>query len=315
MGMFDIFSSDDARDAANDKILGLNAGWDKVNDQLTAGVNSANNYYGRALVPFQTLFDMGGKGVGAYADALGLSGADGNARAKAAFANNPGFTTQLDTGLRAIDRGAAARGMLTSGNTLAAEQKYGTDLANNSWSQYLSGFSPMFSLAGTGAAGIGSVNTAAAGTNYDAGKTKADYGWRQMTGIGDANAAADMANYNASANQFGALMGGVNMLSGMMGFNNGGLGKMIGVSDERVKDDVKKVGELAGGLTLYSFKYKDDDTRHVGVMAQEVEKVDPDAVVDVGGGLKGVDYGRVTDRAEKAAKKSSFSVFRGKRAA
>nr|WP_272951107.1 tail fiber domain-containing protein [Agrobacterium pusense] len=73
-------------------------------------------------------------------------------------------------------------------------------------------------------------------------------------------------------------------------------------SDRRVKKDVKKVGRLMGH-NLYEYQYKgerDDGRRHVGVMAQEVEKKRPDAVVDIGG-TKHVRYGRLFEIGERMA--------------
>ncbi len=218
MGLFDIFSNDDAEAAAQARIAGLNAGYDKASSAIDAGKANADDAYGRALVPFTALYDTGQQGLNAYADALGLNGAAGNARATAAFQNNPGYQAQLDTGLQAIDRGAAARGMLSSGNTLAAEQKYGDDLANQSWQSYLNSFSPLSTLAGQGAQGIAGVSNAQAGTDYLAGQDLAKYGWQQQTGIGDANAAADLANYNASANSLNAAMQGARLGSMLLGF-------------------------------------------------------------------------------------------------
>jgi hypothetical protein len=65
----------------------------------------------------------------------------------------------------------------------------------------------------------------------------------------------------------------------------GGVGSILGgllssgaFSDERLKTDVKKVGfDKDKGLNLYEFAYK-NPRKHVGYMAQEVAKVDPDAV-------------------------------------
>lgn len=72
-----------------------------------------------------------------------------------------------------------------------------------------------------------------------------------------------------------------------------GLGKILALSDERLKDDIVKVGEH-DGLGLYEFSYKGDPEhrRFRGVMAQEVMAHDPDAVVEVSGVLM-VDYGRL----------------------
>jgi len=64
-------------------------------------------------------------------------------------------------------------------------------------------------------------------------------------------------------------------------------------SDVRLKDNIEKVGvDSRTGLNLYQFNYKDDpDTRWQGVMADEVEKDYPDAVIAHKDGYKMVNYG------------------------
>jgi hypothetical protein len=67
-------------------------------------------------------------------------------------------------------------------------------------------------------------------------------------------------------------------------------------SDRRLKHDIKRIGKTDDGLPIYSFKYKGDDSEqtHVGFMADEVEKVNPDAVNTEPSGYKSVDYDRAT---------------------
>ena len=79
------------------------------------------------------------------------------------------------------------------------------------------------------------------------------------------------------------------MLGGLMGLGGSALG-MFRFSDERLKENVEKVGTLKGH-SLYSYNYKGDDEEQIGVMAQEVEKKRPDAVKKTAGGVRMVDYG------------------------
>jgi hypothetical protein len=51
------------------------------------------------------------------------------------------------------------------------------------------------------------------------------------------------------------------------------------VSDIRAKHDVFLLGHLDNGLGFYRFSYNGSDAAYVGVMAQEVEAIMPDAVV------------------------------------
>ena len=49
-------------------------------------------------------------------------------------------------------------------------------------------------------------------------------------------------------------------------------------SDIQLKRDIVLVGRLGSGLGLYRFRYRDDPRAYVGVMAQDVQLVRPDAV-------------------------------------
>lgn len=60
-------------------------------------------------------------------------------------------------------------------------------------------------------------------------------------------------------------------------------------SDRRVKQDIKQVGFLDNGLPVYSFRYKGSEAYTIGLMADEVEKLHPEAVGEVGG-FKTVNY-------------------------
>jgi hypothetical protein len=64
-------------------------------------------------------------------------------------------------------------------------------------------------------------------------------------------------------------------------------------SDVRLKRDIASLGRLPNGLVLYRYRYLWSDTVYVGVMAQEVLTVAPDAVSRGADGFFRVDYGRL----------------------
>lgn len=64
-------------------------------------------------------------------------------------------------------------------------------------------------------------------------------------------------------------------------------------SDERLKEDIEPVGKTKGGLPIYTYKYKGDDTPRMGVMAQDVKKKQPGALGPLVGRYMTVDYGKV----------------------
>jgi hypothetical protein len=73
----------------------------------------------------------------------------------------------------------------------------------------------------------------------------------------------------------------------------GSLGAAALLSDRRAKTDIKKVGELDSGLPVYTYKYKGDGVTQMGVMAQDAERVSPEAVHTMNNGLMAVDYSKV----------------------
>ena len=64
-------------------------------------------------------------------------------------------------------------------------------------------------------------------------------------------------------------------------------------SDIRLKRDITQVGELDVGINLYRYRYLWSDTIYVGVMAQEVAAVKPEAVLRGADGYLRVDYARL----------------------
>lgn len=94
-----------------------------------------------------------------------------------------------------------------------------------------------------------------------------------------------------------------NMLGGLLGFGGALAGPLIGLSDERTKENVKEVGNLKGHK-LFEYEYKDkfggDGTKHIGVMAQKVERKRPDAVLKGADGYRRVDYGKLFGAGEAA---------------
>jgi hypothetical protein len=64
-------------------------------------------------------------------------------------------------------------------------------------------------------------------------------------------------------------------------------------SDIRLKHNIALLGRLDNGLGFYRFSYNGSDAAYVGVMAQEVEAIMPDAVMRDSGGYLRVFYDRL----------------------
>jgi hypothetical protein len=71
--------------------------------------------------------------------------------------------------------------------------------------------------------------------------------------------------------------------------------EFVNPSDRRLKTDIEPVGRMDNGLTVYRYRYKAGGPVHIGVMADEVEKIRPDAYVKggAGGGFDAVNYSKL----------------------
>ncbi|HQT64791.1 MAG: hypothetical protein B7Z75_06495 [Acidocella sp. 20-57-95] len=62
------------------------------------------------------------------------------------------------------------------------------------------------------------------------------------------------------------------------------------LSDIRLKKDIRRIGTHSLGIGLYEYSYLGSNIRHTGVMAQEVLRVAPHAVITGANGFYSVDY-------------------------
>jgi hypothetical protein len=99
--------------------------------------------------------------------------------------------------------------------------------------------------------------------------------------------ANQVAGYNANQATSSNNMNGLLGLAGTIG--------SIFMSDRSLKTDIAPVAERADGLNVYNYRYKWDQpgTRRTGLMADEVKKLYPNAVLRTPSGYDAVDYARV----------------------
>jgi len=147
----------------------IDKGASQARDALNQGVTTATNQ----LSPWTTT------GVPAnqqQSDLLGLNGPDAATKALATYRTSPGYQWQMGEGLRAVDAGAAANGLLRSGAALKAEQTFGAGLADSDFGNY---WNRLQQLSGAGLSAAGGIASAATGgaaniANVDVGQAGAD---------------------------------------------------------------------------------------------------------------------------------------------
>lgn len=110
------------------------------------------------------------------------------------FYNNPGYKFQLDQGQQAIERQAAARGGLASGNTLTALQDYSQGLAQQSYNNYVN------QLMGLSGVGQNATNALMGADQASSGRIS-----DSAINIGNARASGVVGQGNALADLVGSL--------------------------------------------------------------------------------------------------------------
>lgn len=135
------------------------------------------------------------------------------------------------------------------------------------------------------------------------------FGLDQMLNAGQTQDQSLLGAYNAPWQQLQQYGGAVSGLGGLGGTSSqtapgqsilpsllgagASLGSAFLLSDGRLKRAVSLGVKTAKGIPLYLFAYLWDDTIRVGVMAEEAERIVPDAVMAGRDGFKRVNYAMV----------------------
>jgi len=179
--------------------------------------------------------------------------------------DNPFFKSLADEATRTLLQNQAAKGKIGSGGTAEALQEslvlLGADLLNQNITQRQN----LAQLGFAGAQQAGEFGLRAAGA---VGGVLADIGETRAAGVLGKRAAESKAAEQA-----------VNIAT-------------LVVCDIRMKENIVEIGNLRNGLPIYFFNYIGDDTPQINVMAQDVEKVLPEAVIEING-IKHVDIEKV----------------------
>ena len=152
-------------------------------------------------------------------------------------------------------------------------------------------------LAGASAAAYGGATGAGSAAGQSAQSAGQNYMGNMAIGSGTIASGQNMGIQglsNVLNNQTSTYINTNDSALGDLGGFMGGAASLITAwpSDRRIKENIEEVGvDQRTSLTLYEFNYiGDEHKRYRGVMADEVEMLYPDAVVDTDEGYKAVLY-------------------------
>jgi hypothetical protein len=195
----------------------VDKGASAARDSLSQGVTTATNQ----LSPWAT---TGQPANADQADLLGLNGQAAADAAMAKFQQSPGYAWQMQQGERAVDAGAASRGILRSGATIKAEDTFGQGLANQDFGNYWNRLQQLSGAGLTAAGGIASAATGGAANiaNVDTGQAGADASIYSNMAKGVSTGANQLMSNTAFQNYIGgAGGGGASTYAGMAGADLG----------------------------------------------------------------------------------------------
>lgn len=209
---------------------------------------------------------------------IGLQGQQAQQQAISALEQGAGFQAQVRQGEEALLQRASATGGLRGGNIQGALAQFRPQMLQREIETQYGRLGGLTSLGQQSAAGVGT-----AGMQTGA-RVAGLYG-----DIGAAQAGAELAQGQAMAGLF-------NLPAQFLGMQYGakvgtpGFGSVF--SDRRLKRNITRIDTRPDGLGVYEFEYIWGGGRQIGLMAQEVQGVYPDAVGEAGGYLT-VNYSKV----------------------
>lgn len=160
------------------------------------------------------------------------------------FEQDPGYAFRQQEGMRALERSAAARGGLLSGNTMRGIQRFGQDLASQEYQNAFNRFqieraarlNPLQSLMGSGQSAANVMTGAAGQAAQNIGQMQLGAGQARASGyIGSANALAGaLQGVGSAAMQFPLYQAQLgNIRAETDAYNRSGLGGFGGLGAPR----------------------------------------------------------------------------------
>jgi len=220
------------------------------------------------------------------------------------FRDDPYYQFLQEEASRGVNRSAAARGSLGSGGTLANLQDRGLMVANKYYGDEFARQGQTYDRNMKRGLGERDFDYQSQLANYDSMTNAATTRYNQLAGLAGtgqtesnlgtlgqnyANQAGNWATQGANAQAAGTIGAANAQAQGTQNAIGTGLGIWAAMSDPRLKRNIKRVGKVKEYAT-YLYQYLWSPQWYIGVMADEVQKIKPEAVTEVGGYLA-VNYG------------------------
>jgi len=235
--------------------------------QSTSNSLSFNQAYPWAQQTYGGMAQNGANASNALTSLLGIGGnADAQKAAFDNYKNSAGYQFQLQQGMDAINGNAAAKGMLSSGATAKALAGYGQNLASTYYNNYLDRL-----------LGVGNQGLQAGGLVTGAGNVSQSNSQSTSSSTGTSNSTGTSKSKPGIGGFIGQVASGV------------------AASDRRLKTNIVKISAFDNGLNIYQYDYINGEGPYIGVMADEVAEIVPEALGPVIDNYMTVDYSKLKE--------------------
>jgi hypothetical protein len=211
---------------------------------------------------------------------------------------SPAYNFQLRQGQQGVQNASAAGQGSLSGAALKDLTDYNQSAANTSYNNAFNQYQTQQGNIYDRLSGIAQLGQSSANNTGQQGTALAGQAAQSATNVGTAQAGGTVGSANAISS---GLSNASTWLAGSSSSNNNASLwdtentsnlQDFTSSDRRLKTDIRRVGTLDSGLAVYTFKYRDSPLMtHLGVMADEVQQVIPQAVTQDARGHLQVSYG------------------------
>ena len=257
---------------------------DAQSEAAERGIEEQRRQFDAVRELLKPYVDVGGPALQQQQNLIGLGGPEAQAAAIAALESGESFQAKVRQGEEALLQGASATGGVRGGNIQGALAQFRPAMLQSEIDRQYGRLAGLTTLGQQSAAGVG---TAGIQTGARISALEGD--------IGSAQAGGELATGRALSGVFNLPSQFLGLQYGYAG-SPGGAGTTPGLSgifsDRRLKTNIQRISTRPDGLGVYEFEYIWGGGKHIGLMAQEVLGIYPDAVGSVGGYYT-VDYSRV----------------------
>ena len=253
-----------------------------------------NRIYGQGREDNAPWLGAGQGSIDSLAMLLGLSGDDQDPRFGSLtqrfgmddFQEDPGYQFRLGEGQKALERGQSARGNFMSPAAMKEIGGYNQGMASQEYGAARGRFNQDNNMLYDRLMGV-------SGQGQNAANSNTQLGMGYASGLSNIYMQQEaLRQAQSGGGGLGGMAGGLANLAGGYFGGGGSLASLAALSDERLKENIEPAGQ-ENGHNVYKFNYIGEDDDYVGVMAQEVQETNPDAVFDIGDGTLAVDYGLI----------------------